>query len=317
MARRSSKGRLDLIVTRAQDGFRLVDVLIGVARWPSDEVSVIVESGRVWVAGKRVQDPGRFVSSGQRIVIHPAPARQAVGVDLRGRILHMDEHVVVLDKPAGMPSVPSPATDQGVVTTELARTMGWHDRPIPVHRLDRDTSGVMVLARDRQTARTLQDLQMEGKVHRWYLAICMGRPESDEGLWRWPISRDPKRTGRFQIHSKGKHAETRFQVKGSLSGSGSVFVSDLWLVEFVLVTGRTHQIRLHASRAGCPVFADRWYGGPALRRGSKDVKGVDAGLLPNRVGGLYLHSTGWSISDDRIRLDVVQSPDWESLFRRR
>jgi len=324
MARRSSPGRLDLIVSRSQDGLRLLDVLIGIAKWPPDEVVAMVKSGRVWVGGKRVQAPGRLVASGQRIVIQPAPSRPALDVDLRGRILHLDEHVVVLDKPAGMPSVPTPGTDQGVVTTELARTMGWPDLPIPVHRLDRDTSGVMVLARDRRTARVLQDLQMDGRVRRWYLAITVGRPKSNEGLWRWPIRRAPKQTGRFEIHSKGKHAETRFRVEGPLSeaSDGSSDASDgsdpgLWLVKCVLVTGRTHQIRLHASQAGCPIFVDRWYGGPMFKRGPIGRLRIGAGFLPERIGGLYLHSTGWSISDGPIRLDMVQPPDWESLFERK
>ncbi len=182
------------------------------------------------------------------------------------QILYEDPHLLAVDKPAGVLVHPSPGHERGTLTDalladypELAR-VGSAARPGIVHRLDRDTSGVMVLARTQRAYLALRRaFESHIAVRKTYLAILHGAPEPRKGTIETLIGRkpwDPKRMA--VVEENGARAVTHWEV---LSTHGPIA-----LVEFRIETGRTHQIRVHAAHIGHPVAGDALYGDAAADR---------------------------------------------------
>jgi 23S rRNA pseudouridine1911/1915/1917 synthase len=175
------------------------------------------------------------------------------------RIVLEDEHLLVVDKPAGMVVHPGAGVASGTLVQELAgRVAGGPDpeRPGVVHRLDRDTSGLLVLARSEDVHAALQEAIRRREVEREYLALVAGRPGSRTGTIDAPIGRDrANRTLMSTRTDKPRRAVTHFEVIEELPGRA--------LLRVRLETGRTHQIRAHLAAIGHPVCGDQAYGGRA------------------------------------------------------
>jgi 23S rRNA pseudouridine1911/1915/1917 synthase len=236
--------RLDLVVSRA----------FGLSRRAARDA---VRAGRVDLDGSTVSEPGSEVPENARITHHPGrPARHRVRTRLS--VLAEDSDFVIVDKPAGLLTVPTAERESD---TLLARVLDYlhhryRRRPFAgvVHRIDRDTSGTVVFARNREALRYLQDLFKRHAIEREYVALVEGRPPAfgrldadlvrDAGLGRRGIARRGE---------TGVRAVTRYRVLEQWPGAA--------LVSVRLETGRTHQIRVHFSAAGHPVLGD-----PAYRR---------------------------------------------------
>lgn len=170
-------------------------------------------------------------------------------------VLHEDPHIVVVDKPAGLLSVQPPRgnrTGEKDVETVL-RELGIS--AVPVHRIDRETSGVLLCARDAATRERLMALFKERGISKHYLAIVQGAPRAESGVWKFPI-RDLG--AHAEVSPAGQPAETRWKV---LERVGPVV-----LMELELITGRHNQARLHAAHAGMPIAGETKY---ALRRDAR------------------------------------------------
>jgi len=218
-----------------------------------------IEKGQVTVGGTRVREAGHEVPEGAAIVWDPH--RKALP---RARcslpILHEDEHVLVIDKPAGLLTVPS-GPGQRDEDTALARVRDYvaHLRPRGafaerVHRLDRNTTGALTFALSREARAGLIQIFRAHRIERSYLAIVEGEPAADRGVVDAPI-RDEWVSGRRAVAreaEEGKAARTRWQVRERLAGAT--------LLEVDLDTGRQHQIRVHLAHVGLPVLGDRVYG---------------------------------------------------------
>jgi len=189
------------------------------------------------------------------------------------RIVFEDDHLLVVDKPAGMVVHPGAGVGDGTLVQELAgRTAGGPDpeRPGVVHRLDRDTSGLLVLARSEPVHAALQEAIRRREVEREYLALVAGRPGSRTGTIDAAIGRDrANRTVMSTRTDKPRRAVTHFEVVEELQGRS--------LLRVTLETGRTHQIRAHMVAIGHPVCGDQAYGGR--------VCGLELGLMRQ-----FLHS---------------------------
>ncbi len=184
--------------------------------------------------------------------------------DVALRIAYEDEHLLVVDKPAGVVVHPAPGHERGTLVHGLVAhgaAGGDSQRPGIVHRLDRDTSGLLVVARSEEVHRRLQRLVRRRALERTYLALVRGRPRSWRGRIEAPIGRDRTEPLRHSLDSdRPRDAITHFEVE-RLLGSHA-------LLRVRLETGRTHQIRVHLAAIGLPVVGDTTYGSPepALER---------------------------------------------------
>jgi 23S rRNA pseudouridine1911/1915/1917 synthase len=225
-----------------------------------------IEKGQVTVGGVRVREAGHEVAEGA--TVEWDPNRKAMS---RARcslpVLFEDEHVLVIDKPAGLLSVPT-GPDTGEEDTALGRVREYVGRLHPrggfverVHRLDRYTSGALAFALSRQARAGLIRTFRAHRIERRYLALVSGSPREDQGVVDAPL-RDEWVSGRRAVarpDEPQKPARTRWRVERRYA--------DATLLEVTLDTGRQHQIRVHLAHAGLPILGDRVYGpGPGGSR---------------------------------------------------
>jgi 23S rRNA pseudouridine1911/1915/1917 synthase len=205
------------------------------------------------VAGKALRLRG-----GEQVEVEledPGPGLEPVELDLD--VVFEDEHLLVVDKPSGLVTHPASGLREatlvhGLLTRGIA---GGDDpeRPGVVHRLDRDTTGLLVLARDPEAHATLSDMLRARRIERMYVTLVHGRPPSRSGTIDAPIGRDPKTSGRMAVDGRAsRHAVTHFELQEALARTS--------LLEVRLETGRTHQIRVHLAAIAHPVVGDRTYG---------------------------------------------------------
>ncbi len=173
---------------------------------------------------------------------------------LGDRTLHIDAHVVILDKPAGLAVHPGPQTPRSLEDHLDELRFGFQRQPQPAHRLDRDTSGCLALGRHPKATKRLGALFEAGQVSKIYWAVLVTPPAEDEGVIDAPLLKvSSKADGwRVVVDPKGKPAQTEWQVLDRREGKA--------LVEFRPKTGRTHQIRVHAAHLGHPIVGDPVYG---------------------------------------------------------
>lgn len=174
---------------------------------------------------------------------------------LEGRILYVDAEAIVIDKPAGLPVDPPRAGGDSVSGRAGELKLGFQREPVAMHRLDRDTSGCLLLARNPKARARFQQAFEAGTVEKSYLAVVNGIPEGNEGLIDLPLAKTSTAgTGwRMVPDDAGKRAQTRWRKIAEMDGQS--------LVEFQPLTGRTHQIRVHAARGlGAPIVGDPVYG---------------------------------------------------------
>jgi 23S rRNA pseudouridine1911/1915/1917 synthase len=223
------------------------------------EAQRLIEDGAVLVNGEPRAKRYRLVA-GDAIEVSLGPPPRTPGElraeDLDVPIVFADEHIVVVDKPAGMVTHPSKGHDEGTLVHGLlgAGIAGGDDpdRPGIVHRLDRDTSGLMLVARTERAHRRLGRMMRDRDIERRYLALVHGEFPPALTIDR-PIGRDPRRrTRQAVVQVGGKEAITHFRTVER--------VGNLTLVEARLETGRTHQVRVHLEAAGHPVVGDPLYG---------------------------------------------------------
>jgi len=189
----------------------------------------------------------------------PAPRRaprRADRPDMAARVLFRDAHVIVLDKPAGVASHAGPASGPNMESHLDDLRFGFERRPQLAHRLDRDTSGCLVLGRHPKALARLGALFAEGRVGKTYWAVVLGSPQLDEGTIDLPLAKQERRDGWWMAvdPKAGRPAVTDYRVLGR--GPGIAWV------EMRPRTGRTHQVRVHAAAFGWPVLGDPVYSDP-------------------------------------------------------
>ncbi len=247
----------------------------------------LIDAGSVFVNGRRVVRQSSPVRAGDHIrAPEQLPPLQAVVLD---DPLHRDRHFLALNKPVGVPAAPTPLGIRGTLP-ELARVQfDLGSRPLVVHRLDVDVSGVMVLALNRAGTQRLTSWFTEGKARKYYRALVAGGPPAAEGRIEERIARDPARSGRMRAHPSGDSARTDYRVLPEAELVEAV-PPGCTALELRLHTGRTHQLRVHLAWLGCPVVGDRWYDGPL-------VVGSDATPVPR----LCLHSHRLEVAGGSIK----------------
>ena len=248
------------VATGAQAGARL-DVALG----ERPEIGSRAAAQRLIEAGLVTVDdaprPKRHrLAAGERVEARtPAPpeADEHSGEAVPYAVPHEDEHLLVVDKPAGVVMHPAPGHATGTLAQALTgRARGGSDpwRPGIVHRLDRDTSGLLVVAKSDRIHRALQGLIRAREMRRQYLALVAGVPAARTGTIDAPLGRDRHRRTVMSTHTdRPRAARTHFRLLEALA--------PVALLELRLETGRTHQVRAHLAAIGHPVCGDRLYGG--------------------------------------------------------
>jgi 23S rRNA pseudouridine1911/1915/1917 synthase len=258
-------------------------------------IQELVREGNVRVDGQIAKVSHRVAASETiEIEVLPRPALEALPEDLPLDLLYVDDDFVIVNKLAGMVVHAGAGHSRGTLVNALLHRLGNLSvaggalRPGIVHRLDRETSGAMVVARNDRAHEHLSEQFRSRNVRKIYLALVHGKMTRDSGTITLPISRDPRRRTRMTARAtKGRHARTDWRVIARLDRCT--------LVEAVLHTGRTHQIRAHFAAIGHPVVGDTLYGAPrVLRAGRRNLPLLERNFLhAARIGFSHPSSGAW------------------------
>ena len=242
-----SDARLDVFAAEAADITR-------------SRAGALIREGCVLVNGSQQAKAGCKLRAGDRVTVRIPEAEpasiEAEDIDLD--ILYQDADVAVVFKPSGMVVHPAAGNERGTLVNALLKHLdnlsgiGGEIRPGIVHRIDKDTSGLLLVAKNDRAHVSLSDQIRAHSVHRAYQAIVIGNLRDDEGFVDAPIGRHPTDRKRMAVVSGGREARTNWRVLERLRGAT--------LIEARLTTGRTHQIRVHMASIGHPVLGDPVYG---------------------------------------------------------
>jgi len=250
------------VVAREHEGSR-IDVFLAAATDLSRRAARrLLADGVVWMNGRPVRVQSRTVTPGDVVdILRPAPELGVAALPdtAKPTILHEDRWLLVAAKPAGVLSATAENMQPGELAFDqqilVAKAVEEGKRPFLrlLHRLDRVTSGAILFARHREALPPLTAAWREGQVERVYVAVVEGLPEFEETTIDRPITRDKSHAWRFTTDPTGRPATTEAEVVSRLD-------SGLAVIRCRLITGRTHQVRVHLASLGHPVLGDRLYG---------------------------------------------------------
>lgn len=290
-----------IIIRSEKSGIRLDSYLSEKTEYTRSAIQRIMEEGGVTVNGK-VRDKKYKVEMGDEIeLIPPKPIpTEAKAEDIPIEILYEDEAFAIVNKPKGMVVHPAPGNYEGTMVNALlhaleGRLSGINGviRPGIVHRIDKDTSGILIVAKNDSSHLALAEQIKEHSFDRVYHAVVVGNLKEDSGTVEGNIGRNPKNRLKMAITADGKPARTHYRVLERFDGA--------CYVECKLETGRTHQIRVHMSSLGHPLYGDELYGGGNTEFEKKNKKILEGQCLHAKYIGFAHPTTGeWVEFDSEL-----------------
>jgi len=293
---------MDFIVSAEEAGQRLDRFLVSqIPALSRSRIQSLIDEGRVQVGGA-VRKASHRVEPDEAVTVE-IPETPPAGVEAEAiplEILYQDEDVAVINKPPGMVVHPGAGAESGTIVAALLHRFGGVEglsavggplRPGIVHRLDKGTSGALVIALNDAAHRKLVEDFRERLIQKTYVALLHGKIKGESGSVTLPVARDPRRRSRMTARRReGREARTDWRARLRLDG--------FTLIEADLRTGRTHQIRVHFSTLGCPVVGDTLYGAPRQER-------IGTALLPP-LGRSFLHAARVAFAHPRTarRIEV-------------
>jgi 23S rRNA pseudouridine1911/1915/1917 synthase len=297
----SVQGRNENVVISAEEtGGRLDRVLAArIADLSRSRLKALILEGAVTVNRRTIRDPEYRVNSGESVVVTvppPEPAKpEPENIPLN--VVYEDDALIVIDKPKGLVVHPAAGNWTGTLVNALIAHcgdslsgIGGERRPGIVHRLDKDTTGLMVVAKNDRAHKSLAaqfaDHGRTGELRRGYLAFAWGAPDRPKGTINAPIERHPRARDKMAVREGGREAMTHWQVLERYQGTDGKPVASLLACR--LETGRTHQIRVHLAHAGYPLMGDDTYG-PGFKTKAAHLR-PDAQEALGALGRQALHA---------------------------
>lgn len=253
--------KISKVIGPKEEGERLDIVLAGwIDSLSRTSVQKLIESGEVLLNGEKKKSSYRVKPGDHVLMERPRSSEEGrlAAQEIPLEVVYEDRHLIVVDKPQGIVVHPGPGHPDGtLVNALLGRSVNLPDvggkkRPGIVHRLDKDTSGAILVVKTKKAYRSLKEQFKQREVKKEYIALVEGSFEEDTGTIEAPIGRSRKDKTSRKVTMDGKNAATNFAVKKSFS--------DTSLLSVFPLTGRTHQIRVHFKYIGHPVVGDRKYG---------------------------------------------------------
>ena len=292
--------RENLVIAGADAGNRLDRVLAasipGLSR---SRLKALILAGEVTLGGRTIRDPGHRVNAGDTIAVAiPAPEPAApAGEDIPLNVVFEDEAIILIDKPRGLVVHPAAGAQSGTLVNALIAHCGTSlsgiggvRRPGIVHRLDKDTTGLLVVAKTDQAhvalSRQFADHGRTGPLRRGYLAFVWGVPDRPKGSIEKPIGRHPHARDKMAVRADGREAITHWERLEVYQGADGTPVASLLACR--LETGRTHQIRVHLAHLGHPLMGDPVYGPGFKTKAARLPKAAAAALAG--LGRQALHA---------------------------
>ncbi len=276
-----------------------------------------IELGHVKLAGAECRDASRKLSNGQalQVIIPDAKPADLAPADIPLTVLYEDAHLLVVNKPAGLTVHPAPGEKGPTLVHALLHHCGTSlsgiggvARPGIVHRIDKDTSGAIIVAKNDAAHQALSAQLQDRTLSRTYHALVYGLPNPATGTWEGNIGRSPRNRKKMAVVNGGKPARTHYKVL-EVFGKGA-----LSLIECKLETGRTHQIRVHASHHGCPLIGDQTYAARPRKLQDETLRAL-ASDFPRQA----LHAVSLSFkhpkSGEIISCQAEYPSDFDALMR--
>lgn len=295
----------------------LVSHLPGVSR---SRIQQLVEVAQITVNGTSARASLKLRGNERVEVMGPpeAPPLRAIAEDIPLDVVFEDEHLAVINKPAGMmvhagAGATDAARNRGTLVNALLHRFGSFStgndalRPGIVHRLDKQTSGLIIVAKNDAAHRRLAEQFATRKVHKTYLTLVHGWLKLDNGTIQSPVDRDPKRRTRMAA-GRGRSAVSHYHVLKRIAAKLGKFS----LVEVRIETGRTHQIRVHLASLGHPVVGDTLYGAPAKLRGQRATAPTLARNFLHAAAIEFIHP----VTHAPIRLKAALPAELEDFLAR-
>ncbi|WP_419917554.1 RluA family pseudouridine synthase [Candidatus Poriferisocius sp.] len=308
---------MEVTVSSVLAGERLDRVVALVWECSRAEAARLIGGRKVVVNGAPAVVRSQRLAAGDRVVLAEAPVTGYPAPEpdpsVALEVVHADEQVIVVNKPADLVVHPGSGNSSGTLVNGLLAGfpeitgVGEPERPGIVHRLDRGTSGLMVVARTQSSYEALTGALGRREMHRGYVALVKGVPADDRGVIDAPVGRSPRHPTRMAVIADGRPARTHYRVVARMAARAESPVGvvpygtahlELWLE-----TGRTHQIRVHLAAIDHPILGDELYGGPA-------VSGLSHPALHAATLAFEHPGTG-----EQYRFEAEPPDDFSSLYR--